>query len=142
MKKPKKLKKSSEEFELEIVENIIKVDTSSVENWGKAGGYERPIKALVSMSPENRDLIRQTLNFKWPKGVEGTPLFEAKEIIDHHLWGIIGRLHSKKETVIPGNLTWRQILIRVIEKHLEIVYKADATEEELHAAVEAALAEL
>lgn len=93
----------------------------------------RPIDALMTMSKEQRNRIRLTLNFDWPDEMESTAENEAKIIIDHNLNGIITRLENRFEQLNPfaSALSWRQILIKVIEEHLELVFPADASEKDL-----------
>lgn len=86
-------------------------------------GWERPFAALVLMGGDDRDLIRRTLDFSWGKDViQATPkpelraVFEAWEIIDCHVRGIVARMHTMAEQVNPlAYLSWRQVLLRTLE---------------------------
>lgn len=104
-------------------------------------GWKRPFAALATIAEDRRDLVRQTLDFKWDKSTleSNTPRyraqFEAWEIIDCDIRGIAGRLHSIAEQLNPVRyITWRQALIRALEL-AQRQYKATATEEELEALV-------
>lgn len=97
---------------------------------------ERPFTTLTSMPAERRNNIRKTLNFKWDsETIQSSNInrakFEAWEIIDCDMKGIIARIHSIKEQLFPTNYnSWRRTLTRILDIS-GIHYDASATEVEL-----------
>lgn len=94
--------------------------SQDVEKWAASKGYSRPVAALVQMSAEDREEMRATLRFGWPGGAKGDALREAKALINHQLWGVVGRLHRKSESLnwTTPSLTWRGVLTRIAEDRL------------------------
>lgn len=106
-------------------QNVLALERKRYELFSKvrSSGWERPFAALVLMGAEHRDLIRRTLNFSWGKDVihadpkpDLRAVFEAWEIIDCHIRGIVARMHTMAEQVNPvAYLSWRQALVRTLE---------------------------
>jgi hypothetical protein len=72
------------------------------------------------MASETREEMRSTLRFGWPNGVKGDALRESKALINHQLWGIVGRLHRKSESLnwMTPSLTWRGVLDRIADDRI------------------------
>lgn len=106
---------------------------TELKKWAKDNGYTRPFKSLVAMPPEFRTNILETLKITLSSGIVGDPEKEAKTIIDSDLYGIVARLHSRIQQLNPfgSNLTWREVLISIVEKHLELPFPAHSSEEDL-----------
>ena len=108
-------------------------------------GWVRAFAALSAMTPVERDLIRQTLRFRWSAETRDCQdeamraELESWEIIDCHIRGIAGRLHSLAEQMNPARyITWREALIRILDM-LNLTYRATDPEESLEKAVLTAL---
>lgn len=102
-------------------------------NWAKENGHERPFNALINMPSEARENLRLTLNFSWKDANRQDPESEAKQIIDCDIKGMVARLHNQLEMINPfaKNLTWREVLQRIFEKHIQKSYAAHSKEEEI-----------
>lgn len=81
----------------------------------------RPFNALIEMSSKERNNIRLTLDFKWcsdakDSSEENRAKFEAWEILNCNIKGIVSRLHSIKEQVNPLNFNgWRKTIARILD---------------------------
>ncbi len=108
-----------------------------IAKWTMERKYERPMRALIAMSAEDREGLRNRLTFSWPAGASGNPEREAKAILNHDIRGVVGRLHRKTESFIPfrGNLTWREILCRIMDKQFNRPFPANLKEEQIEVLV-------
>ncbi len=116
---------------------IAEIEKSKAREEAEKKGWERPFEILVKMKPEERDNIRDTLDFSWAKktiNCEETDIkseFEAWEIIDCNIRGIAARLHTISEQLNPTKyLSWRKALVRTLQTG-GFNFKPTENEEEL-----------
>ncbi len=108
-------------------------------------GWSRPFAALSSMTPADRENIRQTLCFNWARetlactDAKKRAELESWEIIHCNIRGVAARLHSITEQLSPTYyMTWRGALTRILEM-LNRHYKATEPESGLEKMVHDAL---
>lgn len=108
------------------------IDKGDPQSWARKGGYLRPFNALVEMPKEHRDNLRESLNFSWSKQSLADSHYQAKEILNCDLRGIIARVHSTGENLfrIGSNVTWREIILRCLDENI-IKYPAHLSESDL-----------
>ena len=107
------------------------IDRSDPGSWARRNGYLRPYSALVEMPDEFRENMRKTLNFNWAEKSKSDQEFQAKELLDCDLKGIIARFNNTVQHIVPfsGNISWRGILERILSE-LKIKYQAHLGEKE------------
>lgn len=119
---------SSDKTEYEIVKEILQEV--------KEKNIERPFEALISMPQDKRNNIRLTLDFKWSQETRNSSeknrsIFEAWEILNCNIKGIVSRLHSIKEQINPMNFNgWRKTIARILDL-TGVHFNASDSEEEL-----------
>lgn len=108
------------------------IDKENPQSWARKGGYLRPFNALAKMPNEHRENLRKSLSFKWSKASLADTNYQAKEILDCNLKGVIARLHRTEENLfkIGSNITWREILQRCLDES-NIRFPAHLSEYEL-----------
>lgn len=114
--------------ELKLVDDIIH----------KVNDHEliRPFRALAYMTEKKRNNIRKTLEFKWDKKTEYAEkdlkkYFEAWEILNRNIKGIISRMHTRYQQINPRHYSsWRKTL-RAILTLTNTTFDAAADEEEI-----------
>lgn len=108
------------------------IDKGDPQSWARKGGYLRPFNALVEMPKENRENLRKSLNFNWSKQSLADSNYQAKEILNCDLRGIIARVHTTGQNLfrIGSNATWREILQRCLDENI-ISYPAHLSESDL-----------
>lgn len=108
------------------------IDKKDPNTWTRKKGYLRPFQALVSMPYGFRENIRKTLNFNWADKSKSKSDWQAKEILDCDLRGIIARFNNTAQQLVPysRNVSWREILERILSD-FHIKYPAHLSEKEL-----------
>lgn len=98
------------------------VNLDSVANWATAKKWDRPYKALITMTPEVRDGFRDYLAFDWSEETRSCndpdlkAALESQEIIDCNIRGLAARLHTISEQIWPTSyISWRSALTRILD---------------------------
>ena len=98
------------------------VTVESIRDWATKKKWDRPFKALISLTPEIREGYRDYLSFDWSDKILtcGDPLIksalESQEIIDCNIRGLAARLHTISEQVWPSSyISWRSALTRILD---------------------------
>lgn len=80
----------------------------------EASGWARPLGALAAESTQTRDKLREHLGFEFAGATIGDAGKEAAEIIDTDRKGIAARLNGWR-TFLPGrNVTWDEVVNKLI----------------------------